>query len=514
MSNKGLFKAAGTIVIITVLSKVAGFIRDAAIASAFGTTYRTDAYNMSLTIPTVLFGLFGAAISTTFIPMLSEIYEESGKEGMFRFANSIMNILLIISIILFSIGWKLTPQIVHLIAPSFFGKTYDLTVELTKISLLNILFMSMTAGFVGILQSLNDFTAPSLNAVVISIPVIIYVFLGTPFGIQGLVIATITGYVLQVFIQIPWLIKHRYRYSLIIDIRDKRIGKMFKLITPVIIGTGVLQINTLVDRIMASGLPEGSIAALDFASKLNSMVYGVFALAVVTVVYPALSRESISNNLSNFRNYISKSINNINLTIIPSAIGMMVIRFNIISVIFRHGAFDKKSVEMTASALFYLAIGMIFYGMRDVCNRAFYALKDTKTPMINGIIGVLVCIFMNLILVRYMGMSGLALSATLSAVVCTILLMKDLRHKVGGINGKEILESSSKILLSSCVMAIGVHFANEYLLKFIGGFKGEVITLLLSIIFGAVIYLSMLLLLKVKEINIIIEFAKRKFKVA
>lgn len=512
MSKKDLIKSTGIIVFITINSKIIGFLRDATIASLFGASLSTDAYTMSLIIPNLLFGVIGAAISTTFIPILSESYKNNGRDDMFAFGNSIINLLLLISIFLCILGWVFTPDIVKIIAPKFSSEKYILTVKLTRISIISMLFMSITAGYTAILQTLNDFTAPALMSVVVSIPIITYNFLGARFGIYGLVIVTLIGYGLQALILIPWLIKNNYKYRLKINLHDPRINKMLILIMPILIGAGVDQINDIVDRIMASGLSDGSIASLDFAIKTNKLVYSIFAMAIVTVIYPTLSIEVSGNNYSKFRKYISKAINNINMLMIPSAIGLMVLRSTVVRVLFKHGAFDENAVVMTSSALLFLSIGIIFYGIRDVCNRAFYALKDTKTPMINGIFGLCACISMNLIMVPRMGVAGLALANTTSAVVCSVLLVKNLRKKIDGINGIEMLNNGTRILISSIVMGFGVYCTKRFISPFLYGFRGELLLLICSISVGIIIYSVMLIVLDVKEFKLLIKILKNKLK--
>lgn len=512
MSKDKLVKAAGSIMIISLVSKLIGFFRDALIASTYGLTYRTDAYVMSLTIPNLLFGLFGLAITTTFIPILSESYRKNGKEDMFNFSNSIMNILMIISLILCIVGWTFTPQLVKLIATNFKGQTYALTVQLTKLSMINILFLSLNSGYMAILQTLEEFTAPALVGIIMNIPIILYILLGNKYGIVGLTIATIIGDGLQILTQVPWLKKNKYRYNFKIDFKDSRINKMFLLIAPVIIGTGVNQINTLVQNNMASGLPAGSVAALDYANKLNGLVYFTFAAAIVTVIYPSLSREGISDDYTVFKQHICDAVNNINLIMIPATTGLIVLRVPIISILFMHGAFDKAAVDKTSVALFFLASGMIFWGIRDVFNRAFYALQDTKTPMINGVIGVSVNILLSILLVEKMGIGGLTLATTMSALVSCVFLVKDLRAKIGNVNGVNMFKTGLKIVISSTIMGVVIFFINNRLNTYLFGLKGEILILIISIIVGVISYSLVLYLLRVKEFIAAVNFLKMKIK--
>lgn len=513
MSKKNLLKAAGIVMLISFVSKVIGFLRDSMIASAFGATYQNDAYIMSLTIPNILFGIFGAAITTVFIPMLSESYSQNDKKGMFEFANSIMNILLLISCALFFVGWLTTPQLVKIIAPNFAGKTYDLTVTLTKLSILNIIFLSMTSGYTAILQTMEEFTAPALVGIAANVPIILYIIFGSKQGIQGLTVVTMVGYGIQILVQIPWLIKSKYKYSFKINFKDSRIKKMLLLIAPVIIGTGVNQINTLVQNNMASGLAEGSIVALDYANKLHGMIYFTFASAIVTVIYPSLSRDGSSSDFTSFKSHMTTAVNNINLILLPSAIGLIILRVPIISILFMHGKFDQRGVNMTSVALLYLVSGIVFWGVRDVFNRAFYAIQDTKTPMLNGVIGVGFNIVMSIMLVKVMGIGGLTLATTLAAFFCCVLLVISLRKKIGSINGMDMFITGLKIFASSLVMGIVVYALNKVLSYRFTGHKGEIIILAVCIGLGGIVYSIMLTLLKVKEFSGMVNLVKAKLKI-
>ena len=508
MNKNKVAKSASIVIIITILSKLLGFFRDTLIAGTFGTTYQTDAYNMAITIPSIMFGIFGLAITTTFIPILNETFNSKGKEEMFNFANNIMNILLGLSLVLCFISWFFAPQIVRIIAPKFTGEIYGLTVKLTRLSSINILFMSMNSGYIAVLQTLDDFIAPALIGFMINIPIIIYILMGSP-SVDGLMVATGIGYVLQVLIQIPWLIKHNYKYEPFIDFKDQRIKSMLGLIIPILIGASVNQINSLVDKTIGSGLPHGSISALNFSQKINGLMYSIFGIAIVTVMYPRFANEANEDNLKRFKMYISKSINNINLIMIPATVGIIVLSTPLVKFIFQRGAFDESSVQMTSISLTFYSLGVIFYGMRDILNRAFYSLKDTKIPMINGAIGMIINIVLNLILVRFMGIGGLALSTSVSAFACAMLLMFSLRRKIGSFNGKRILSSTIKITISSLVMG-GVCSLSYKLLSLK---LGEISSLFITIIISVIIYIIMLIFLRVKEFFDALRMLKKRLSV-
>jgi putative peptidoglycan lipid II flippase len=205
-------------------------------------------------------------------------------------------------------------------------------------------------------------------------------------------------------------------------------------------------------------------------------------------------------------------VNNINIIVIPAVVGLLILRVPIISVLFMHGAFNKSAVDMTAEALFFLVSGLVFWGIRDVFNRSFYALQDTITPMINGAIGIGVNIVMSIMLVKRMGIGGLTLATTISAFVSCVLLVKDLRKRVGSVNGVNMFMVGGKITASASVMGICIFFIYRFLGNFLVGFKGQLIIIIICIVTAVGIYVLMLILLKVKELTNIINMIKSKFK--
>ncbi|KRQ87436.1 putative peptidoglycan biosynthesis protein MurJ [Caloramator mitchellensis] len=501
MKGVNLAKAAGIVMFITIMSKVLGFFRTMLLASSFGTTMQSDAYVVSLTIPLIIYSVIGAAVNTTFIPILSRSLTQRGKEDMIQFANNIMNILFLISIIIFGVGFLLSPQIVRVIAHGFSGEKFNLTVALTRISMFNVLALSMTAGFMSILQSLNEFKAPAMVGIALDLPIILYLILGAKYGIYGLSVATLIGYTMQFVIQIPYLLKHDYKYKFFIDLKDTRVKEMLYLILPILIGTTVNQINSIVDKTMASSLPNGNISAYNFAINVNSMLYGVFVASIIMVIYPAISREGANKAYDNMKVFIHKGITSILLIMVPAAVGLFVLRYDVLTIFFKRGLFNEDSVNLTAYALAFLLLGLPFYGVRDIFNRAFYGLNDTKTPMINGIFGVALNITLNLLFVRYLGIGGLALATSMSAILTSILLGMALSRRINGVQGRKILIALLKISLSAFMMGFAVKGV-EIGLKFIfTGLIGMVLTLGIAVLTGIFVYFISLIVLKLEELD-------------
>ena len=267
----------------------------------------------------------------------------------------------------------------------------------------------------------------------------------------------------------------------------------------------------MVDRTLASTLIEGSVSSLNYANKLNGFVTGIFITSIVSVVYPTLSKLSSERNKERFINAMTKSINVIVLLVTPISVGAIVLSNPIVKFLFERGEFDSNATSMTAAALTMYSIGMVFYGIRDILIRVFHSMQDTNTPMINGIISVVMNILLNVILVKYLGHMGLALATSLSAIICIVLLFKSLKSEIGYFGQKKIINTSIKAIISALLMGLVTYFTYHILNNTLGsGSIKEAIALFGAIGIGSVLYSILVIILKVEEVYIIIEMIKNK----
>lgn len=516
--NKKLLKGSIIIIIFTILSKLLGFLRETLLAFRFGASYDTDIYTFAIGLVMLIFNSIGSGIGTTFIPILTEFIEKKSKEDRVRFVNNVINIVGIIVIGFILFGIIFSKYIVMLFAPGFRGDlvVFNKAVVVSKMMFISMIFIAMQSIFIGILQSHKEFTAPAFVGVLMNVVIISYLaLLAGKFGIFGLTLATILAYFVQFIFLVPKFKGLGYRYEFYLNFKDENILRMVKLMVPVIIGTSVSQVNFLVDRMLATTIGEGSIAVLNFANKLNMFVYGIFAVAITTVIYPTLSTYSAQENLRAYKDAVIKGINVILLIMLPATIGMMVLRQPIVDIVFKRGAFDNNAAYLTSLALLFYSPGMIFVGVRDAIGRAFYSIKDTKTPMINSVAGVVLNIILNIVLVKIMGVSGLALATSISVIVVTLLLIRSLNRKIEDIGMKKLISSFNKMLLSSLVMGVVVFVLNKYMqLKFGTGFKGDVISVFGCAFVGALVYFGMIHILKLEEYVYFVNIVKRKLKKA
>lgn len=498
-------KTAIIIMIITIFSKILGFTRDIILSYFYGASNISDAYLISLSIPMVIFNIVGIGISTGYIPMYSKIQKEYGEKEGNRYTNNLVNILIIICTVIVILGLLFTEEIVRLFASGFEGATLALAIQFTRISLFGIYFIGLVYIFSGFLQLKGSYAIPSSVGFPLNVFIILSIFLSFNTSIMLLPIGVVIAYVAQLLFLTPFIHRKGYRYKLIADIKDRHIIQMAHLVLPIIIGSSVDQINVLVDRTIASQIAMGGISALNYSHKPIEFIQGIFVTSIITVMYPMISKMAAENNMKGLRKSVREVISAIGLILIPATFGAMIFAEPVIRLLFGRGAFDLEAIEMTSNALLLYSIGMIGFGFRDILSRAFYSLQDTKTPVFNAAIAMIMNIILNIVLSRYMGIGGLALATSISAIVCTTLLFISFRKKIGSIGVKNITISFMKITCASVVMGIIAKVAYNILLKLIG----VNLALIVSITIGIAIYFIIIYFMKIEEANIIINSIKK-----
>ena len=504
-------KSAIYLMIATILSKVLGFFREIVLASYYGASAYSDAYITSIGIPTVVFFGISSAIATTYIPLYYENLNSGGEEKARKFTNNIINIVMVIGIIMSVIGFIFAEELVKVFAIGFKEETLYIATRFTKIMIFGVIFIGLSNIATAFLQINNNFTVPGLIGIPFNIIIIISIVISKQTSPLILPIGTLIGLISQFILQLPYMIKGKFRYKLYINLKDEYLKKIIWLIGPVFIGVGVNQINAMVDRALASTLVEGSISALSYANKLNGFVLALFISSIGAVIYPILSKLSINNNKEEFNKSIITSINTVILFILPVSVGAIILSRPIVQILFQRGEFDEIATNMTSIALIFYSLGMIGFGLRDILGKVFYSLQDTKTPMINGSITVALNIVLNLIFIRFMEHAGLALATSISSIICILLLFNSLKQKIGYFGQDKIIKTTIKSLISAIIMGVVTYFMYNILTNILGaGIIQEVIALFASIGIGAIVYGTLVIILKVEEVSIITNRVKSK----
>ena len=505
------------LMLIILTSKITGFFRDIVLAQTFGAGEITDAYLTALNIPVVLFDGISAALGTTFIPIYFKIKSSKGQEEVNKFTSNILNIVIIISLIFVLLGVIFAPYIVKIFAVGFKGDVFDLTVNYSKILIFSMVFIAINGLVSSYLVASGNVYISGAITIPFNIFVIIAIIFASVTESYVMVYGTLIAYIAQLLFQLPLLIKKVYKHRLTVNLRDENIRQILFLVIPVFIGSYINQINAVVNRTLASTLDSGSITALNYANKLNMFAVGVIAVAISTIMYPILSKLASEGNKKLFKINISKSINMIVIIMLPIMVVMTTFSTEIVKVLFEEGSFNSHDTYLTSTALFFYSIGILAYGLKELLAKSFYSLQDTKTPVRNATISVVINIVFSIILVNIMGIGGLALASSISATVTTMLLLISLRKKIGKIGFSYILKTFIKGAIASIVMYIIMRIAYNYIFIYGSRFALEsrkfiAFNCFISVILGMSTYLIVVLALKVKEVKEIFDAILFKLK--
>ncbi len=507
MSKKNtLAKSAAMISIMTLISKFLGFLREIQIANRFGSGMETDTYFVAMTATVIIVGTLGSAVNTTIIPIFAEIEEKHGKKGKLQYLNNIINLVLIITLSIMVIGFFASPLIIKILAKGFKGDQFDLAVKLNRIGLPIVVLLGLTHVLGGLLNSSKIFGPPAIAGIPYNIIFLTYLLLFAKKGqIEMLMVVTVVGTLMQFLTHVPAVRHMGYRFSFKLNIRDPYLIKALGLTLPVLLGSAVQQINVVIDKTLASELAPGSVSALNYSSKINDMVIAVFIMAITTVIFPMLSGAFAKDDTRQMKEILSQGVNIILLITVPATIGLILLAKPLVYIFFEKNAFDPRATLMTSNALIFYSVGLVGASLRLMLNRVYYSLQDTITPMKNGAIAVVINVVLNLILVKYMAHSGLALATSISATVTTILLFLGLRKKIGPVGLKNYLRCFIKALIASLVMGLVVYLTYYKLGSFLPDKKLiKLINMMLSIGLGIITYFVMCLLLKIEELGLII----------
>src|SRR5699024_10459802 len=491
MSNlKKSAKSVVTIIVFTLASKVLGFLREALIASNYGSGAGTDTYFIALSAITLFSTLILQTVNTTMIPVLSDVEAKEGKKGKLNHLNNFLNTLTLFAVLLIILGYFLTPLLMRLLGKGFEGEQFELAITLTRIGLPLLIFSSLVGVFRGYLQSEESFTESAAAAFPKNIVFILFlIFLSQHFSIKALMVAAVIAEASQLLVQIPGLRKLGYRYKFKVDLKDEYMQQIASLIPPVLISVGISDLNNLIDKSMASSLASGSVSSLNYANVLNNVVMSVFVTAIITVIFPMLSKEANSENYAGLKKLMHTSLNIVLLITIPAAIGMIVLATPAVKFAYQRGEFGETAAMMTSSALVFYSLGLVGNGVKAMLTRVFYSLKDTKTPMINSAYALGLNFIFNLILIQFMGHNGLALSTSISALITTITLLLGLRKKIGNLGLRAMTQSSVKILISSLIMGAIVYLIYHLLMAALTPSRlVELILVFLTIFIGIAVY--------------------------
>jgi len=462
--KKNIARAAGVLGAATMLSRIMGMIRDMVVSRLFGAGLATDAFFAGFQIPNMLRRFFAeGALTAAFVPTFSEWYTNKSKEETQALANVCFTVLTLGMAVITILGMVFSPQLVHLMFPGFAGnpEKVSATILLNRLMFPYIFFVSLVALCMGILNTVRHFFTPAISTVFLNISMILCALLlhnRFQVPIVSLAVGVLIGGLLQLLLQLPVLYSKGFPIRPNFDFRHPALKRIALLMGPSIFGVGVYYLNIAVGSILASRLPEGSVSYLYYAQRLFEFPQGVFTVAVAQAVLPSMSRQAAAGDLDALKESLSYGVRLTLFITIPAMTGLIFCATPIFSLLFMGGAFDFAKALNCGAALLYYSLGLTFVAQVRVLVPAFYALKDTKTPVLIAFVAFLLNLLFSLALMGPLKHGGLALASSLSALGNMGLLLWLLRRKIGPFGGRAIAVSGAKGILACIPMAAAVYW--------------------------------------------------------
>ena len=486
--NRRIARAAGLVGFFTLLSRIAGLVRDAVIGYYFGTGIAADAFFVAFRIPNLLRRFVAeGAMSVAFVPVFTEYLTKRSRREAVEAASALATVMAAVLLVLTMLGVAFAPLWTSLFAPGFSEAPdkFTLTVTLTRWLFPYIFLVSLVALASGILNSLRHFAAPAaapifLNLSIIGAAVGLSPRLSTP--IYGVAYGVLIGGLVQLAVQIPPLLRHGVRIVPRWQPRHEAVRRALGLMAPMVFGAAVYQVNLMISTMLASVLPSGSVSYLWYADRVFEFPLGIFAVALGTAALPSFSAQAARRAYTELRQSLAFSIRITNVIALPATVGLITLAMPIVSVLFQRGAFGAREVTPTTQALCAFAVGLWPVSMARLVVPAFYALGNTRTPVIAAAVAFIVNCTCCLLLMGPAATSGdsrladaiaaltrtlsvvdlrhagLALSTSVAASVNLLVLFLVLRRRLGALGGDRILASFFRALGASLAMVPVVRY--------------------------------------------------------
>jgi len=505
--GRGLGNAAIIVATATLGSKLLGFLRDTVMADRFGAGHLTDAYIDASFIPLALFAAVGVAIQTVFIPLLSSLLAREGEADAETFAanvNGAVSTAVLVLILVLEVGAGLAVDVMgHGLDP----EAHRLAVSMVRIMSPLIMFYAWS-GIVGGALNVRGFFGPNaamgIPQNLIIIGAIIAGSLGGRKDIMLVAWGSLVGTATTYLIQLPALRRSGLRVGWRFDFRNPRLVQMLRLVVPAALTAMAQQLGLGVDRALGSGLrPEGLLTDLTYAGRLQLLAYSIMGLSISTVLLPRLAAAAARGDMRGFRQAFARGLGLVNFVTLPVVVGLFLLRTPVVRVVFMHGAFAPASVAPTAYALAFLTLGTLGYGWQDYLNRTFFALQDTRDPMIGGFIAVAVNVVLDFLLVGPLQQGGLALGTATGWTCASVYLAVRLRGRLGLLGGRELFSGGARMLVAACAGFVPAALLYPRVVAYLGGgrWSGYAFGLVLVVCAATGIYGGVCALLRVSEVG-------------
>lgn len=482
--SERLARSAGTIGLAVMTSRVLGVVRDQTMAGLFGTGMAQDAFQVATRIPNLVRDLFAeGAMSAAFVPTFTRYLKNHGRDAAWRLGNLVLNALLVVTTILVVLGIVYAEPLLSLLPdfskPGFANTDYAgpggadklaLTVQLARIVMPFLTLVAIAVALGGMLNSLRRFFIPALSPAIYNVGVLFSAVAIVPFcegwglhKIVGIAIGALIGGLGQIVIQVPLLYREGFRYRPILSFKDPGMREILLLMGPGTLGLAAAQVNLVVNTVLALGEGDGAVSALGFAFRLMYLPIGIFGVSVATAALPEIARHAAGGAIDDMRRTLSSSLRMMLMLSVPATVGLMALSSPIVELLFQRGEFTTDSTRMTSLALLCYAPGLIGYSAVKIASPTFYALNDSRTPVLVSVSTIALNLILNITLVRVLSYQGLALGTAIAALFNSGLLVYLLSRRINGIEGGRITQTFVKILIASLAMGAAAMLTERWL---------------------------------------------------
>ncbi len=467
-SPQRLVRAATIIMLAFVVSRVLGLVREAVIGAQFGATDAYGAYIAAFRLPDLLFNLIaGGALASAFLPTFAEFLTKEDVAGGWKLASAIANWLILILGTVAIVAAIFAPWLVdHLIAPGFAPELVTLTATLMRIMLVSTVIFSLSGLMMSVLNAFEHFVMPAIAPVLYNFGILFGALVLAPrMGIYGLAVGVVMGAAGHALVQLPMLRRYGVSYRLSLGLDDEAIrrsvGQVGRLMAPRVLGAAVVQLMFIANTIIASFYDASVLAALNYAWIVMLLPHGVFASSIATAIFPTFSKMAAGGDREGMRTSFGQALRAVLFVTLPAVVGLFVLRVPILQLLFERGAFSHETTLAVAWALLFYAPGLLAHSLVEIINRAYFALKDTLTPVMIGAVAMGSNIGLSLLLIPLVSdpntltrgpQGALALANSLAASAEMVILLWLLHRKIGGIGGKRLLSSLLRTLVASLAM--------------------------------------------------------------
>ena len=510
--KNNIAKSSFIILVISLLSKLMGVVRQAIINSFYGQTDLTDAYNIAYRTALLSTFVINTTINLVLIPIMSKVKEKEGIENKDKYFSKVLNYVILIDILLTVLVIVFAPILVRMRASGFTGKQFDLTVKMVRIIAPSVIFLGIVSCIGAYLHSNYSFGPFAAVGIINNIIflILLYIF-GENYSIELVAWITTIGAIAQALFLMFFVFKYKLKYYIKTGKQGNYIKETFILLIPMVMNEMVAQISILFNDNIGSTLKPGRISVLNTSYNLFGSILNLFVATIATVVYPTLSEAFNAKDFGLIKKYIKSGINTMLLFLLPATIGIIVLSEPIVKLLFERGAFDSKNTALTQAALICYSIGMVANGIKIYLNKVYFSFQDTVTPFKNQIITVALHIVFAIILVKQFEYKGLALASSIAAIISCFILMFRLKNKIKDIGFKDLIIVFFKVLIASLIMGAVVFVIYNFSNKLLGeGTIKLMISTLLSIGIGMLCYILIVYKLKIEEVNTVLAKIKAK----